>query len=111
MSRGNRRPKADVERDAIRIAELVRAGKTATDAGRELGIPETTARRLAKRGLVLLPKPQSKSVAAVQPLRTPPKKSVPHPAPVEPTFRRLKTLAEHREELEQRQFFSHDLRF
>lgn len=62
MSRGDRRPQADVERDAIKIAELVLAGKSASEAGRELGIPETTARRLAKKGLAFFPKPQSKPV-------------------------------------------------
>ena len=70
-SRGDRRPKADVDRDAVKIALLVCAGKSAREAGVELGLPETTARRLAKRGLTLLPKPQDKSVVAVQPVATP----------------------------------------
>lgn len=86
MSRGDRRPKADVERDAIKIAELVLAGKSASEAGRELGIPETTARRLAKRGLELLPKPQSKPVVAVQIIRTSPPTHIPRRSEVE-TFR------------------------
>jgi hypothetical protein len=64
MSRGNRRPKADVERDAKKIAELVRAGKSVREAGAELGIAESTARRLAKRGLALLPKSSSDESSA-----------------------------------------------
>jgi hypothetical protein len=85
MSRGSKRTKADVDRDAIRIAELVLAGKTAKEAGAELGIPESTARRLAKRGLALLPTPQVNTVVDVPKSGTSP--SVPdsgtHPAPVE----------------------------
>lgn len=65
--RGDRRPNADVDRDAIKIALLVREGKSARQAGIELGIAETTARRLAKRGLALLPKPQSEPAPTTAP--------------------------------------------
>ena len=103
MSRGNRRPKSDVDRDARKIAELVLAGKSVREAGAELGIAESTARRLAKRGLgftapVVLdsvsntksrdaswfPAPQVNTVAEPSP------ECGEHPAPVE-TWRQKQT--------------------
>jgi hypothetical protein len=47
MSGGNRRSDADVATNRARVLELIATeGMTATEAARELGIPERTARRL-----------------------------------------------------------------
>jgi hypothetical protein len=50
--RGDRRPDVVVERDRFLLTEKVHGeGKTATEAGRELGINTRTARRLVSEGL------------------------------------------------------------
>jgi hypothetical protein len=99
MSRGNKKSKADADRDAIKVATLVLAGKTAKEAGAEFGIPESTARRLAKRGLALLPTPQVNTVvepSGESPERPSSVKSADHPAPVE-TWRQKQTRLQMRE--------------